>query len=295
MVISRPDATLYYAHVGTLSSTLAELDSEYTGFVVPIQWRGDFYINGEKVVPSSFYLPADETLFQAYGNERTTLGLSLPRQNFTASAAALAGIAPDEVRLDGGAYEVAPAVMESARRLLNKLFKQYIGPFHQKPTPEYSEEQLIRRTLQILIELYLQARPVELAKIRSIKKMGMIVRDAEEYFAAAQGGPVSLADLCAASGVSQSTLYHAFKVMCGSSPMSYFKKRRLTDARLALLCRTPDTRLIKRAALDAGLTHLGRFSTEYHQLFGELPTTTLSLPSRRGMTTPLAIPGIERT
>ena len=108
----------------------------------------------------------------------------------------------------------------------------------------------------------------------------MIVREAEEYLAAAQGGAVSLADLCAASGVSQGTLYHAFKVMCGSSPMSYFKKRRLTDARLALLCRVPDTRLIKRAALDAGLTHIGRFSAEYHQLFGELPTTTLSLPSR---------------
>jgi AraC-like DNA-binding protein len=62
--------------------------------------------------------------------------------------------------------------------------------------------------------------------------------------------------------------------------MAYFKKRRLTDARLALLCSAPETRLVKRAALGAGFTHLGRFSKEYYQLFGELPTTTLNLRSR---------------
>jgi AraC-like DNA-binding protein len=35
-------------------------------------------------------------------------------------------------------------------------------------------------------------------------------------------------------------------------------------------------RLVKSAALDAGLTHLGRFSAEYRELFGESPTMTLN-------------------
>jgi AraC-like DNA-binding protein len=65
-------------------------------------------------------------------------------------------------------------------------------------------------------------------------------------------------------------------VVCGSSPMGYFKKRRLTGARLALLRGDPETDLVKCAALGAGLTHMGRFSAEYHQLFGELPTATLN-------------------
>jgi AraC-like DNA-binding protein len=109
--------------------------------------------------------------------------------------------------------------------------------------------------------------------------MARIVREAEECFAAAQSGPVSLADLCFATGVSQGTLYHAFMVMCGLSPMAYFKKRRLTDARLALLRNASTKGAVKRAALGAGLTHLGRFSAEYCQQFGEMPTTTLNLPS----------------
>jgi AraC-like DNA-binding protein len=58
--------------------------------------------------------------------------------------------------------------------------------------------------------------------------------------------------------------------------MAYFKKRRLTDARLALLRGKPEIDLVKSAALEAGLTHMGRFSAEYHQLFGELPTATLN-------------------
>ena len=278
-VVSRPDATLYFAHIGTLSSTLAELKSEYTGIVVPIMWRGEFFLNAEQVRPSCIFLPEDETLFRAYGNVRTTIAAALPRQNFIATIAALGGITPDGVRLDGGALELAPAVMENARRSLNALFRQYSDPTHQKPPPALSAEQLSRRTVQILTELYVEARPAKLPKISTATRMGGIVRKAEECFAAAQAGPVSLADLCVAAGVSQGTLYHAFMVMCGSSPMAYFKKRRLTDARLALLQSAPQRGLVKRAALGAGLTHLGRFSAEYHQLFGELPTTTLNLPS----------------
>jgi len=278
-VVSQPDATLYYAYVGTLSSTLAELNSEYTGIVVPVMWRGEFVINGEPVGPACIYLPQDETLFQAHGNERTTLAAALPRQSFIATVAALGGVSPDDVRLDGGALELAPAVMQNARGSLNELFKQYTGPTPQKPLPAHSAEQLARRTTQILTELYLQARPAKRSKLRTATKLARIVRKAEECFAAAQAGPVSLADLCVAAGVGQVTLYHAFMVMCGSSPMAYFKKRRLTDARLALLRDKPEAGRVKRAALGAGITHLGRFSAEYRQLFGELPTTTLNLPS----------------
>ena len=278
-VVSGPDAALYYAHVGTHSSTLADLNSEYTGIVVPITWRGEFVINGELVRPSSVYLPADETLFQAHGNERTTLAAALPRQRFIATVAALGGVTPDDVRLAGGGIKLAPAVMASARRSLKELFRQYADPTHQEPSPAHSAEQLTRRATQILTELYLQAQPAKLPKNRTATKLARTVRKAEECFAAAQAGPVSLADLCVAAGVSQATLYHAFMVMCGSSPIAFFKKRRLTDARQALLCSAPKTGLIKRAALGAGLTHMGRFSREYHQLFGELPTTTLNLPS----------------
>jgi AraC-like DNA-binding protein len=63
------------------------------------------------------------------------------------------------------------------------------------------------------------------------------------------------------------------------SPLKFFKIRRLCRARHTLLQgaveRGADRGAVKRAALDAGLTELGRFSVEYRALFGEPPSVTL--------------------
>jgi AraC-like DNA-binding protein len=275
-VISEPGAALYYATIGNISHTMIELNSGYTCILVPIRWRGEFIINGAQVRPDEIYLPQEQVLFEAHGEERTTLGIAVLRENLTATVAALQGVAPDDVPLDGGALELSPADMMSGRLSLTKLLNRYIDPSNHEPLPVHTAEQFARLITQILISLYLLARPAKIPTVRSAARLTRIVYAAEERFAAAQAGPVSLADLCDAAGVSQVTLSHAFMVVCGSSPMAYFKKRRLTEARLALLRGDPETDLVKRAALGAGLTHMGRFSAEYHQLFGELPTTTLN-------------------
>ena len=133
-------------------------------------------------------------------------------------------------------------------------------------------------------DLYLHAQQTTGSKLRVRPRYGLIVRKAEERFANSQGHAVSLADLCASPGVSQGTLYNAFQTMCGCTPIEYFKKRRLTEARIALLGASANHGAIKRAALGAGLTHLGRFSAEYRELFNESPKTTLdrSLGCRLG-------------
>jgi len=127
----------------------------------------------------------------------------------------------------------------------------------------------------MLTDLYLHAQLPPARKLRAATKLAKIVRKAEDCFAAAQGEPIALSDLCAAAGVSQGTLYHAFNMMCDAAPMEYFKKRRLTDARMTLLGCVPQRGSVKLAALGAGLTHLGRFAADYRSLFGELPATTL--------------------
>lgn len=96
---------------------------------------------------------------------------------------------------------------------------------------------------------------------------------------AAEELPVSLADLCAAAGVSKSTLYMAFHQVCGRPPLEYFQKRRLTRARLGLLKASPQRGAVKRVALDTGFTELGRFAADYRRLFGEQPSSTLNSPA----------------
>jgi len=278
-VFTAPDATLYIAAVNTRSSTLADLHDDYTGFVFPLSWQGEFVINGEEVNASSIYAPVDSTLFQVYGDLRETVAVALPREDFLATIAALNGVDVDGVQFNGGPIEAAASLMASARRTLSAMIGDYTRASRCNNLPPGAGEILTRNIAGILTDLYLQSRPVPVPKVRVPARLGRIVRKAEDYFAEKQLEPVSLADLCAVTGVSQRTLYHAFMVMCGDSPMAYFKKRRLTDARLALLDPGPLRRLVKRAALNAGLTHFGRFSAEYRELFGESPTTTLNTSS----------------
>ena len=276
-VISGSAGSIYHARVRAPgASTLADLDPAYTGIVIPLSWDGRFVINGENVCASSIYTPVDDTFFQVFGRNRETVAVALRREEFVATIAALKGIDPDEVQLGGGSIEVPPAAFAPLRHSLVSNLKDHINADRRRALPPEAHDILARSIVETITDLYLHARPAPTRRVRAAAKLGRIVRKAEERFDSAQSEPVSLADLCAAAGVSQGTLHNAFMTMCGNSPMAHFKKRRLTDARLALLEPNPNRRLVKSAALDSGLTHLGRFSAEYREFFGESPTTTLN-------------------
>ncbi len=276
-VVSGSAGSVYHARVrAPVASTLADLDAAYTGFVIPLSWDGRFVINGESASASSIYAPVDDTLFQVFGSNRETVAVALRREEFAATIAALKGVDTDDVRLDGGSIEVPAAALARLKHSLASRLKEYTTAERRRALPADAHDILTRSIVESITDLYLHARPAPTPRVRAAAKLGKIVRKAEERFESAPSGPVSLADLCAAAGVSQGTLHNAFMAMCGDSPMAHFKKRRLTDARLALLEPKPNRRLVKSAAFDSGLTHLGRFSAEYRELFGETPTTTLN-------------------
>jgi len=279
-VISGSAGSVYHARVRAPgASTLADLDAAHTGLVIPLSWDGRLVINGEDVCSSSIYAPVDGTFFQVYGSNRETVAIALRREEFLATIAALKGVDGSEVELSGGPIEVPPAALARLRHSLVSRLEEHINADRSSALPPGAHDILTRGIVETITDLYLHARPAPTPRVRAAAKLGKIVRKAEECFDAAQAGPVSLADLCVAAGVSQGTLHKAFMVMCGDSPMAHFKKRRLTDARLALLEPRPNRRLVKSAALDSGLTHLGRFSAEYREFFGESPATTLNRSS----------------
>jgi len=279
-VVSGSAGSVYHARVRAAgASTLADLDPAYTGIVIPLSWDGRLVINGEDVGASSIYAPVDGTFFQVYGSNRETVGVALRREDLLATIAALTGVDGGEVQLGSGPIEVPPKALSRLRHSLVSGLENYISADRSSALPPGAHDILTRGIVETITDLYLHARPAPTPKVRAAAKLGKIVRKAEECFDAAQSGPVSLADLCVAAGVSQGTLHKAFMVMCGDSPMAHFKKRRLTDARLALLEPRPNRRLVKSAALDSGLTHLGRFSAEYREFFGESPATTLNRSS----------------
>lgn len=92
--------------------------------------------------------------------------------------------------------------------------------------------------------------------------------------------PVNIETLHELAGLSSRTLRRIFKDQTGMSPLHYLKCRRLNHVHRRLRESSPDSTLVKQVAYDFGFRHLGQFSHDYRELFGELPSHTLSKAGR---------------
>lgn len=100
------------------------------------------------------------------------------------------------------------------------------------------------------------------------------VRKVEEYIAAHLDEPLTVADLTRVSGVSERSLYLAFKKFRGTSPMAYLRDLRLKQIREDLLEADPNcsvTEILSRR----GVFQFGRFAAFYKKRYGETPSQTL--------------------
>jgi len=87
-------------------------------------------------------------------------------------------------------------------------------------------------------------------------------------------GELDIPGLAAEMGITRRHLNRCFKQHYGLSLQDFIQLRRLQEAR-NLLQRHPEGLNVTQAAYSCGFSHLGRFSTEYKQLFGESPRQTL--------------------
>jgi AraC family ethanolamine operon transcriptional activator len=84
----------------------------------------------------------------------------------------------------------------------------------------------------------------------------------------------TLADLCAATGVSQRWLNKCFIDVVGVPPLRFLKLVRLSKARQQLLAAETAT-LVKSLSLSMGYTSSGRFAADYRSVFGENPSDSI--------------------
>lgn len=99
------------------------------------------------------------------------------------------------------------------------------------------------------------------------------VRRAQDYLQAHAHEPVCADELARVAGVSVRSLYAGFKEFLGVSPMLYLRDLRMERARTELM--TGEAGNVAGVALRWGFAHMGRFSCEYKQRYGETPSQTL--------------------
>ena len=101
-------------------------------------------------------------------------------------------------------------------------------------------------------------------------------------FAETIGREPSIAEMCLASHVSGRRLRQAFHDLFQVSPKRFFRHWILGQAHDRLLEAEPYDTSVTNVAVDLGLTHLGRFSTQYRELHGECPSQTLHRSPEHG-------------
>lgn len=87
---------------------------------------------------------------------------------------------------------------------------------------------------------------------------------------------ISITSLCEAVGSNRRTLHLGFMELYGIPPMKYLRALRLCKARREILGSGYRNLSVTDAAMAWGFNHLGRFSAEYRQFFGELPSSQKS-------------------
>jgi AraC family ethanolamine operon transcriptional activator len=103
---------------------------------------------------------------------------------------------------------------------------------------------------------------------------GRIIRSLKEEINKGEPECPAVPVLAKNAGVSERTLRSVCLEYFGVSPQRYITIHRLNQARQELIASDPRQTKIATIAGKLGFWHLGRFSSQYRSLFGELPSAT---------------------
>ena len=259
----------------SITTTIPEND--FFGFA---WWESgdDTLINGHRARPSVIYTQGSLDGLYVAGGARQTGAIAVRRNDLITTVAALRGVVPEDLDLDFDVLQLSPETASLFLMTVHAMTKRALNGAAEAPQKVGAGVRAGDQS-EALIGLLAGELVRSLPGRRQDKRPHRperVVRKVEEYYLANPRAAVSLADLCAAAGVGQSALYRAFNAVCDEPPLAYLHKRRLADARRVLVTSSRERGAVKRAALEFGLTELGRFSVEYRQLFGESPSNTLS-------------------
>lgn len=243
-------------------------------YLVPVTWEGEYRIDSREIEAGSVYMVDSPNGFLSLGCNRYFYGITMNRDAFRAAAAALLGTGPEDVVTENALLELPVPLKKLLVARCARLLSQV--PAEGEAYERICTEALLAEVQEILLEIYLLGRRVS-GRVNAAYRNGpRIVRRAEAHFERCGNDPISLADLCAATGVSSSALYAAFADTVGMPPLRYFRMRRLNSVHHALERSVSERGLVTHVATSHGFSELGRFSVEYRQVFGTSPSATLA-------------------
>ncbi len=195
-------------------------------------------------VPHELHIEINEAAGASLGASCTLLRIAPDRAQRFKSTIERLGLM---VQRQPSAFDSSTAVATTARKLAETVSEVFRGAPDTTPAPDrwvVPRKQIIRRA------------------------MDFVDQHAGEY--------LIVKDLANAAGVSERTLHAAFNEFLSVGPARYLKLRTLHQIRRILKAADPSMATVTEIATQLGVWELGRFAGDYHLLFGELPSDTLS-------------------
>ncbi|WFB05673.1 AraC family transcriptional regulator [Streptomyces sp. LX-29] len=214
--------------------------------------------------------PGDTQELRPLRSRRTRfLGLRIDAALVDQEFAALTGHPPvSTVRFDF-ALDLAKSKGRAVRLLVRSLLEQL-----DSGDPLFQRAELQRSQLRCLVTALLLAQPhSHTGELHDGPQPGYprSLRAALAFIEANLAEHISLGGIAEAAGCSPRTLSSTFRGRLGLSPMSYVRNLRLDRIREDILASTDPVGTI---AYRWGVSHLGRFASEYRDRFAELPSDT---------------------
>jgi AraC-like DNA-binding protein len=268
---SMEQADFFSDRYSTFSSMHLELPKDSVGFLFPRTVSGKFIASGvdignDQLLVLSNGCGTDIVCPDLSGSE----DIAISKARYDAMCDALfPNVAPPE----------AMSIVKGDTQSLHALRRGVLSLLAQPDFIPSSEQvsNLIAETLIWMGESLGPRRPEGHFLNRHRVRIAMQARD---YIEAHYGESIGSEELCRETGVGVRTVQRSFQEYFNCTPTEYLKTVRLDAAHRKLGILDPSLTTVSAVALQYGFNHLGRFSIEFRERFGESPREVLVAQSR---------------
>ncbi len=202
--------------------------------------------------------------------------LTLPAAVFLAAVERSFPEIPEGVLKRGAGMRIGAAEQSRLRGLLSAVMdgvENRAQPLDDEAVRKHLEGELLQAFLTALRDGCESLVPSPGLRIEGRLKR---LRQARDYLSDRLHEPVSLLDLCVDLSLSRRGVELLFQDSLGIGPSAFIRHQRLHGVRRALQVAPRVVGVVKQTALAWGFWHMGHFSQEYRDFFGESPSATLS-------------------
>jgi AraC-like DNA-binding protein len=253
---------------------VVEGNSRVGGLTMFFQAHGApaFSGNGRRLDDRSLMIagPGEEFCLAADASWRRWCSLYIPHEKL---AGANEGTA-SAVASPHGVFRLPPQRFERFLSVIDQLdqaVQHEPAGFNSAASQKATEQKLVNEVGNVLSP----PPDVENPFGRHEVPRSQIIRTSMDFVDQHDGEYLSVGHLASAAGVSERTLRDAFQCYFGAAPVQYLNRRTLHQVRRALKAADPTRATVTEIATQFGVWHFGRFSRDYHSIFGELPSETL--------------------